>query len=103
MKMFFAVTFAFALLVNVSGCGGMKGESETKEMIKLMNDTADALEKKDAKKAEELKKKGEELAKKMKDLNLSKDEEKKLEEKYKGDVEKAQKRIEEALKKAMAG
>jgi hypothetical protein len=101
MKQFLVVASAFFLVVSVSGCGGMKGESETKEAIKLTNEMADAMEAKDKDKIEATKKKLEDLKKKMDDLKLTDDEKKKLEEKYKADSEKAQKRVEEALKKSL--
>jgi hypothetical protein len=103
MKQLVVAAFAFGLLTCVNGCGGMKGESETKEGIQILNDTADAIEKKDEAKLKELKKKGEDLKKKMDDLKLSDDEKKKLDEKYKADGEKAMKRVEDAMKKAAGG
>ena len=92
MRKLVAVVFAFALLVNVSGCG-MKGESEAKEGIQNMNDLADAMEKKDRGQDERCMSR-----KRREELNLSEEggrnqadrgREDKLEEKYKADTEKA--------------
>jgi len=98
MKKFLSLTCAFALLVGVSGCGS-KADSLIKEQIKLMNDLADAIEKDDEAKAKDIQEKIKENGKKLDDLKLSDDEKKKLEEKYKGDVEKAMKRVMEAAMK----
>jgi hypothetical protein len=73
-----------ALLLGLAGCGGMKGEAETKESLAIMRE---AIANKDAK-AEETKKKTEALAKRMEALNLTAEEKKKLEEKFKPEMEK---------------
>jgi hypothetical protein len=78
MKMFVAVVFAFALLVNVSGCGSkLKGEAEVQEILNLKKEAL-----KDPAKAMELLPKVLTAMKKLEDLKLTPDEIKKLEEKY---------------------
>jgi len=80
MKMFVTVVCAFALLVNVSGCGSkLKGEAEVQELIKLKKEV---LEQKDPAKAMEIGMKAIAIMKKLEDLKLTPEEQKKLEEKY---------------------
>jgi hypothetical protein len=71
-----------------------------KDTIALLNQMADAIEKKDEAKVKELQKKIEANGKKLEDLKLSADEKKKLEEKYKEDFAKAVAKVLEAGLKA---
>jgi hypothetical protein len=99
VKKVLATVAAFALLTGVSGCGS-KGESLVKEQISLMNQMADEIEGSASKeKLEEIGKKMKETAKQLEDLKLSADEKKKLEDKYKPEMEKALGRMMEAAKK----
>jgi hypothetical protein len=92
VKKFLILGIACLFLVGVSGCG-TPADNLMKEKISLMNQMADALEKGDKAKAEEIDKKGKELEKKMEDLKLSDEEKKKLTEKYKDEITKAVARV----------
>lgn len=85
-----------ALLV-VIGCGS-SADSVVKEQISIMNDTADAIEKgKTEAEMEPLKKRMDANKKKFEELKLTKADEEKLKEKYKPEMEKAAKRMMEAM------
>lgn len=109
MKRFVATGFAFALLVVAVGCSGsattppalMKGEAEVQDAMKLMNEMADAMEKKDEAKVKTLKEKLDILDNKMKELKLPEEEEKKLKDKYKGEMDKLQERMMKAAAKGL--
>lgn len=93
-----------ALCLVASGCGSSGPDALINEMIACMNDMADAIEKKAPKdKIDALKARGDELDKKLKALNLSKEDEAKLREKHKDALEKAGKRMMEAMMKDMGG
>ncbi len=96
MRQLAVVAFACGLLVGVNGCGNIKGEAETKELIKLMNARAEALEKKEVAHVEELEKQAEEAKKRLDELKMTDEEKQKLKVKYRDDVQKAAKRIEDA-------
>jgi hypothetical protein len=104
VKKVLATVAAFAFLTGVSGCGS-KGESLVKEQISLMNQMADEIEGSASKeKLEEIGKKMKETGKQLEDLKLSADEKKKLEDKYKPEMEKALKRMmDAAMKKSKGG
>jgi hypothetical protein len=70
-----------------------------KSQIDNLNALSDALEKNDKAKFDEAVKKMEEANKKLEALKLSEEDKKKLGEKYKGDFEKASKRLTEAFAK----
>jgi len=92
---------AFAVLFAV-GCGS-PADNLMKDTINLMNQMADAIEKKDEAKIKDLQKKIEENGKKLEELKLSADEKKKLEEKYKDDLTKAAAKVLAAGMKAAGG
>jgi hypothetical protein len=103
MKKAVAWAGVFVLVFGVSGCGGSsEAENLVKEQIQLVNDLADAMEAKDMNKILELQKKQEELQKKIEAMKLSPAEDKRLEEKYKGDLEKAMQRLMAAKTKMMS-
>jgi hypothetical protein len=77
-----------ALLISVSGCE-KSAEDRTKKQIDLMNDLADAIEKKDEAKAKSVAQELKENGEKLKAMNLSDDDKKKIAEKYKEDLGKA--------------
>jgi hypothetical protein len=83
------------LLCGVSGCGS-NADSLVKDQIRLTNELADALEKKDEAKIKDLTQKLEDTGKKLDALNLSHDEKKKLAERYKDDLQKAGMRMAKA-------
>ena len=97
------------LLCGVSGCGSSGPDATMKESIVVMNDlssilegikdnaTADQAIPKIEKQADRMK----ELRKKMQELKLSTEEEKKLEEKYKPETDKARERMQKAMKQAL--
>ncbi len=84
-------------LFGLTGCGGP--ESLIKKQIGLINEQADAIEKKDAAKFQRTLNEMKEVEQKIKDLNLSPEEKQRLKEKFKGDIEKAMKRLREAAEK----
>src|SRR5262245_1920443 len=93
------VAVMFASIVTVSGCGS-SADSLVNDMIRCMNDMADAMEKSAPKeKLDQIKSRMEEIDNKMKALNLSEDQKKKLMEKHKDALEKAGKRMAEAMMK----
>jgi hypothetical protein len=81
-------------LFGATGCGGP--DSLVKKQIALINEQADAIEKKDAVKFQRVVNEQNELAQKFKELNLSAEEKKRLEEKYKDEMNKAMKRLQAA-------
>jgi hypothetical protein len=91
----FCLAVAAALIVT-AGCAG-RGEDVTKEQIQAMNDLADAMEKGDMAKAKEITERMQAIQKKYDDLKLSDDEKKKLQEKYKDEMEKAGLRMGKAM------
>ncbi len=106
MKKVIVGVSALALVFLVSGCGDSP-DAVMKDTIKLMNEAVDALESaNDKDSAEKAKAKLEDINKRLKDvverakkLKMPKDQEKKLEEKYKDDMTKIQKRMEEVNRK----
>ncbi len=86
MKQFVVAAFALGLLVNISGCGSVKGESEMKEFLKLQKEAKAAIEK-DPTKVKEYLPKMMEAGQKLEALKLTEDEQKKLYEKFKPDLE----------------
>jgi hypothetical protein len=99
---------ALLVLGAVVGCGGgtsspsSKGveaapDSEAdkllKEQIALMNDMATAIEKKELDTKAKIEEKTKEIGKKLDALKLSEADQKKLQEKYKGELEKAMARV----------
>jgi hypothetical protein len=87
---------AFALLISVSGCGG-SAEALTKKRISLLNELADAVDKKDEEKAKSIVKDLNENGEKLKEV--SEEEKKHLAEKYKDDISKASKKLSAAVMK----
>jgi hypothetical protein len=86
MMRFCAFLCVFALLLNVSGCGGsIKGEAEMKEYIAALKEQSEA---KEAEKKVEAGKKVVEAAKKIEALKLTKEEDEALKKKYQAEVEK---------------
>ena len=91
---------ALALVFLVSGCGDSP-DSVMKDQIKASNEVLDVLEgiktKEDAEKAkaklEDLDKKFKDVIEREKKIKVSKDQEKKLQEKYKDDLERVEKRM----------
>src|SRR5262245_17875236 len=91
---------AAAALVAMAGCGG-GADGLVKDMISDMNALADAIEKGDEAKVKEAEERMKATTKKLDDLKLSDDEKKKLMEKHKPELEKAGKRMAEAMFKKM--
>jgi hypothetical protein len=97
------------LPLALSGCGGSGADSLAKEQVGIMNDMAAALEgvKDDASadaavaKLKELGAKLRENTKKGEAMKLSEAENKKLEEKYKPEIEKATNRMKSATEQAV--
>lgn len=81
-----AIASACVILVDVSGCSSSP-EDIVKKQISLMNDLADAIEKKDEAKAKSLAQELKENSDKLKDIK--EEDKKQLEEKYKEDMMKA--------------
>jgi hypothetical protein len=94
---------ASGLKIDLSAAGiTSAADVLTNKTIKLLYDMADAFEKKDLAKTAELYKKAEELQKKFKDLKLTAAQEDRLKEKYKPEMDRALKRLEEARNKAIS-
>jgi predicted Holliday junction resolvase-like endonuclease len=92
-----------ALVFTMNGCGS-NADGLMSDMIRCMNDMADAMEKKaPEEKLTEIKTRMENIGKKLDALKLSEDEKKKLLEKHKDAMEKAAKRITDATMKNMGG
>ena len=97
---------ALAFVFLVSGCGDSP-DAVMKDTLKLMNEAADALESaKDKDSAEKAKAKLQDINKRLKDvverakkLKVTEQQNKKLEEKYKDDINNMNKRMEAAAKK----
>ena len=94
----FVTACTFALLINVTGCG-VSAEDRMKKDVDLMNDLADAIEKKDEARATSLVQELKENGDKLKEMKVSEDEYKKLKEKYKDDGTKAFNRLIAAIAK----
>jgi hypothetical protein len=99
MRKTMMVASMLAFAFTVSGCGSSGPDALVNEMIQCMNDMADAMEKNTPDKTEAIAKRMKELDEKMKALNLSKEDEAKLKEKHKDALEKAGKRMSEAMLK----
>lgn len=84
-----------------SSASSSQADSLIKAQIKLMYDMADALEKNDEGKIEDLRKLEGEIKKKTDELKLSDEEKNKLLEKYRGDLEKAMQRMAKAVMGSM--
>jgi hypothetical protein len=91
---------AFVVLMAVSGCGS-SADSLMKDMIADMNALADLLEKGDEARINDAKKRLEETGKKLDALKLSEEDKKKLQEKYKPEMEKAASRMMGGMMKQM--
>jgi peptidoglycan hydrolase CwlO-like protein len=99
MRTRFVIAGFFAIMIATSGCGS-SADSLINDMIRCMNEMADPMEKSAPKeKLDQIKSRMEDIDKKMKALNLSEDEKKKLMEKHKDALEKAGKRMAEAMMK----
>jgi hypothetical protein len=95
---------ALVLVCGVSGCGSSAAEQTMKDTIAAENELADIMEgiKDDASaeaaipKMEKVGERMKEIVRKVKSLKMTKDEEKKLQEKYKPEMEKMQERLKNA-------
>ena len=94
MNRLFAIGCVAALTLGVSGCGGNSAEANVKEQIGLFNDLADAAQKKDAARMQEISQKLKDLQEKLK--QFSADEQKAAMEKH------AQEYLAAAMKAGMA-
>ncbi len=74
MKKFLGLGCVALMLCFVSGCGGKNADALIKEQTVLMNDYADAVDKKDDAKAKDVEAKIMESNKKLEALKLSDDE-----------------------------
>jgi hypothetical protein len=116
MKRLLGLCAAAVLFGAALGCGGSattsgsgpkadapkdtpldKAEALMKEQLALMGDMAEATAKKNTDKIKELEGKSKELAKKMEGLKLSEEDQKKLEAKYKDEMDKAMKKMTDAM------
>jgi hypothetical protein len=98
LKIAALVVFSLAIV----GCGGSSAEAAMKKTIAIMNEMCDGIEAGDKDKITGAVKKLEAVAKESKDLKVSKDEENRLREKMKSELETVQKRMQGAMQKAMA-
>ena len=96
----FAVLVFFSLALI--GCSGNPHEATMKKSIAIMNEMCDGIEAGSKDKITAAIKKMEALGKEAKDLKPSKDEEKRLAEKMKPEIEAVQKRMQESMQKAIA-
>ena len=88
MKRSLVTVCVFALLSGLSGCSG-NAEDLYKKQIDLMNNLADAIEKKDEAGAQSIVKELNEVESKLKDTKVTADEKKRIEDKYKDELGKA--------------
>jgi len=94
---------ALALLSLVLvGCGSSATETAMKKTIAVMNEMCDGIEAGNKEQVTAAIKKMEALSKEVKDLKVSKDEEKRLTEKMKPELEAVQNRMKASMQKAMA-
>jgi hypothetical protein len=96
----FAALALFSLVL--SGCSGNSPEATMKKSIAIMNEMCDGIEAGSKDKITAAIKKIEALAKETKDQKPSKEEEKRLTEKMKPELEAVQKRMQESMQKAIA-
>jgi hypothetical protein len=82
------------------GFGGGRADALMREAIELMNEMADAAEKGDKKRVAALEARMREFDARFKELNLSREEQVKLQEKWRPEIERAFKRYLEASTKA---
>jgi hypothetical protein len=92
---------AAAALLATAGCGG-KADGLVKDLIADQYAYADAMDAGDEVKMKECEERMKATTKKFDDLKLSEDEKKKLKEKYKEELEKANMRMYQATVKKMA-
>lgn len=95
-----ALVVFFLTLVGCSGSSST--EAAMKKSIAIMNEMCDGIEAGSKDKIAAAVKKMEVLAKEVKDLKIPKDEEKRLTEKMKPELEAVQKRMKESMQKAIA-
>lgn len=94
---------ALAIVLSISvisfcGCGSSPGDSLMNDMIKCMNEMADAIEKKlPEDKVTPIQTRMKELGEKLDALKLSEEEKKKLLEKHKDAMAKAAERMQKAM------
>lgn len=94
---------ALALLsISFVGCGSSSAETAMKKTIAIMNEMCDGIEAGNKEQITAAVKKMEALSKEVKELKVSKDEEKRLTEKMKPELEAVQKRMQAAMQKGMA-
>ena len=94
-----AFACALTLAVGLSGCGSA-ADDLMKEKVKLKNEWAEALKSGDKSKKQEIDQRLLENLKKLADLKLSDADMKKLEEKYRRELDRAEQRISEARKES---
>jgi hypothetical protein len=93
------LSLAVAVCLSLSGCSS-SADSAMKETIAAMNDYADSVERGDSEeKQKEFEKKMKDIGEKYKDLKVTDAEKKRLEEKYKPEMEKVMKRMMAAMMK----
>jgi hypothetical protein len=105
MRKLLGIGLALFIVCGFSGCGSGGPEAQVKEMISLLNQLSDALEsiKDDASadaaipKIESIAEKLSALGKRMKEEKPSKEEDKRLQEKYQKEVMDAQQRMQKAI------
>jgi Tfp pilus assembly protein PilF len=98
MRALFAVGIVAVFALGLTGCGNQKkGEELAQQMIDEMNKMSDALEKGDMATAKAGLTKLNELAKAAKDVKVTKSQDKAIEDKYKGQLQAAQERMQKAL------
>lgn len=102
MRSFVQLSVVAFISITICGCGGNRWESQIKRMISNMNEMCDALESGKRDNILSAIQKMEGLAREFKDNKPDAEEEKRLMEKYKPELEKIQKRMMTAIPKAQA-
>jgi tellurite resistance protein len=94
------LTGVIAVCFLLAGCGN-KADTLAKKSIDLMNELAAAFETGDKEKIKSISARMKEVLKEVKDLKLTPEDDKKMEEKYKKEMEQAQTRMKAAVETAM--
>jgi biopolymer transport protein ExbB/TolQ len=96
-----SITLVGLLSLSFTGCGD-SGEKIIQDMIAAMNETSDAIESGDMAKVRTSLAKLKETSKKAKEKKVSKSEDKRLEEKYKSQMEAAMTKMTGSIGKGLA-
>jgi hypothetical protein len=101
MQRVLSITLVGLLSLSFTGCGD-SGEKIIQDMIAAMNETSDAIESGDMAKVRTSLAKLKETSKKAKEKKVSKSEDKRLEEKYKSQMEAAMTKMTGSIGKGLA-